>query len=280
MLRKRGAIIAASVYSAPMEMNGATLPRRVIMLLRAKLHLVLFAIALQLLDFVAPLLASWLITGRSAAALLDSNPSLLGALGGGGAPMRLLAAAAVVFAAVALTAFFRAGYIRSLVGRLHLAPADGAQFRSLTNLVLVVAVIDWLASAAASATLRHLAPGVQQQAAILLVQLVALVALLLLLYADYAIVVSGLGFVAAVRRSWQTVEANWLLSVAVILVSILASALIVAATTVGASPLASLLPLLAVQVAALGLVAFLADVVLIVVYIDSMERQRIPDATG
>ena len=279
MLRRRRAIIAASVYSAPMEMNGATLPRRVIMLLRAKLHLALFAIALQLLDFAAPLLASWLLTRRSAAALLDSNPSLLGALGRG-APLMLLAAAAVVFAAVALTAFFRAGYIRSLVGRLHLAPADGAQFRSLTDLVLVVAVVDWLASAAASAALQHLAPGWQRQAALLLTQLVALAALLVLLYADYAIVVSGLGFVAAVRRSWQTVEANWLLSVGVILVSILAAGLIVAATTVEASPLTSLLPLLAAQVVALGLVAFLADVVLIVVYIDSMERQRIPDATG
>ena len=91
---------------------------------------------------------------------------------------------------------------------------------------------------------------------------------------------SGLGFVAAVRHSWQTVEANWLLSVGVVLVSVLVTGLIVAATAVEASPLAGLLPLLAAQVVALGLVAFLADVVLIVVYIDSMERRRIPDVTG
>jgi hypothetical protein len=264
-----------------MEMNGATLPRRVIMLLRAKLHLALFAIALHLLDFAAPLMASWLLTRRSAAALLDKNPTLLGALGdGGGAPLGLVAAAAVVFLTVALTAFFRAGYIRSLVGRFHLAPADRAQFRAMTDLVLVVAVIDWLASAAASAALDRLATEAQQQAALLLVQLVALVTLLVLLYADYAIVVSGLGFVAAVRRSWQTVEANRLISVGVILVAVLASGLIVAATTVEARPLIGLLPLLAAQVVVLGLVAFLADVVLIVVYIDSMERRRIPDVTG
>ena len=261
-------------------MNGATLRQRVIMLLRAKLHLTLFAIALHLLDFAAPLLASWLLTRRSAAALLDENPSLLGALGSGGAPLRLLAAAVVVFAAVALTAFFRSGYIRSLAGRFHLEPADGAQFRSMSDLVLVVAVIDWLASAAASAALDHLAAGAEQQTALLLIQLVALAAFLVLLYADYAIVISGLGFVAAVRRSWQTVEANWLLSVGVMLVSILATVLIVAATATGASPLTSLLPLLVVQVVVLGVVAFLTDVVLIVVYIASMERQKIPDATG
>ena len=67
---------------------------------------------------------------------------------------------AVVFAAVALTAFFRAGYVRSLVGRFHLAPADGAQFRRLTDLVLVVAVIDWLASAAGAAGAR--CPGTRR----------------------------------------------------------------------------------------------------------------------
>jgi hypothetical protein len=109
---------------------------------------------------------------------------------------------------------------------------------------------------------------------------VTLAALLVLLYADYAIVVSDLGFLAAVRRSWQVVEVNWLLSVGVVLVSVLAAGLIVAATTVAAPSLAGLVPLVAVRVAAMGLAAFLADVVLIVVYIDSMERQRIPDATG
>jgi hypothetical protein len=150
----------------------------------------------------------------------------------------------------------------------------------MTDLVLVVAVIDWLASAAASAALDRLAAGAEQQTALLLIQLVALAALLVLLYADYAIVISGLGFVAAVRRSWQTVEANWLLSVGVMLLSILATIVIVAATATGASPLTGLLPLLAVQVVALGVVAFLTDVVLIVVYIDSMERQKIPDGTG
>ena len=149
----------------------------------------------------------------------------------------------------------------------------------MTNLVLVVSVVGWVMNATARAALDHLATEAAQQAAIVLVEVVTVVTILVLLYVDYVIVVSGLGFLAAVRRSWLTVEANWLLSVGVVLVSVLASGLIVAATGVGASPLAGLLPLLAAQVAALGLVAFLADVVLIVVYIDSMERRRIPDVT-
>jgi hypothetical protein len=120
----------------------------------------------------------------------------------------------------------------------------------------------------------------QKQAAVWLVELVALGAYLVLLYADYIIVLSGLRFATAVRRSWQTVEANWLVSAGVVLVTFVATGALIAATGTGSRALPALLPLPAVQVIVLGLVAFLADAVLIVVYIDSMERRRIPDATG
>jgi hypothetical protein len=105
-----------------MERNGATLPQRVIMLLRAKLHLALFAVVLHLLDFAAPLLASWLLSGHSAPALLDENPR-----SGGSRRRRRLLAAASSCLTIALTAFFRAGIRSSWV----LPPrADGAQFRA------------------------------------------------------------------------------------------------------------------------------------------------------
>jgi hypothetical protein len=280
MPRRPRVMITASVYSAPMEMNGATLPRRVTRLMRAKLHLVLFAIALAALDLAAPLLASWALTRRSAEEILDSDPSLLGALGGGGSGARIVAAAVVVFSAIALTACLRAGYIRSLVGRFHLTPTDGGQFRAMTDLVLVASVVGWVTTATARYALDHLATEVQQQALVVLAEVVTILTILVLLYVDYVIVVSGLGFLAAVRRSWLTVEANWFLSVVVTVASVLATGLVLTLTTLGPQSLGARVPLLAVEVLALGLIGFVVDVVLIVVYIDSMERRRIRGVAG
>ena len=150
----------------------------------------------------------------------------------------------------------------------------------MTDLVLLVSVVGWVTSATARAALDHLATEVEQQAIVVLAEVVTIVTILVLLYVDYVIVVSGLGFLAAVRRSWLTVEANWFLSVAVAVASVLVTGLVVTVAALGPTSFPAVVPLLAGQVVLLGLVGFVVDVVLIVVYIDSMERRRIPDVTG
>ena len=86
--------------------------QRIGRLLRAKESLVFYAIGLGLLDFAAPLATGWLFAHRSLATLMHTDNSVAGDAVAG----HTLAVIAVALAYLLLSAFFTAGYLRSLLG--------------------------------------------------------------------------------------------------------------------------------------------------------------------
>lgn len=171
-----------------------------------------------------------------------------------------------------LSAFFRAGYLRSLVGKLHVGPVDGAQFLSMAGLTLLMLLIDW----AAGAGYAWSGTGAARST---LVEVALLTANLVVLYADYVIVVSGLRLGRAIVQSLRTVRANPAISVGVLLALVLVSWYFIAAIRPEIrGPASSFAPLLVVWALVLGSLSFVVDIVLIMVYIDSIERGRIVNA--
>ena len=115
-----------------MQMNARpALLQRIGRLLRAKEFLVFYAIGLGLLDLGAPLATGWLFRHRSLATLLRTDNTVAGdAAAGRGAAVIAVAAAYLL-----VSAFFTAGYLRSLLGRLHWGPRDARQFVRLVALL-------------------------------------------------------------------------------------------------------------------------------------------------
>ena len=262
-------MLPCSVYSPAMQMNARpALLQRIGRLLRAKEFLVFYAIGLGLLDVGAPLATGWLFRHRSLATLLHTNNTVAGdALTGRG-----VALVAVAVAYLLVSAFFTAGYLRSLLGRLHWGPRDARQFARLFVLLALGAAISWGAAALESAAGDRLgSTGLQ-----LLVFAVATLVNVPLLYAGYAIVASNVGVTRAIVRSLQTFAANASVSLLVLFglfyVSLLLSWLLVGAT----GNALALGPTLLIYVLVWGSVSFLADVVLLSVYIDSVERGTLP----
>ncbi len=194
-------MLPCSVYSPAMQMNARpALLQRIGRLLRAKEFLVFYAIGLGLLDVGAPLATGWLFRHRSLATLLHTNNTVAGdALTGRG-----VALVAVAVAYLLVSAFFTAGYLRSLLGRLHWGPRDARQFARLFALLALGAVVSWGAAALESAAGHRLgSTGLQ-----LLVFAVATLVNVPLLYAGYAIVASNVGVTRAIVRSLRTFAAN------------------------------------------------------------------------
>ena len=256
-----------------MKMNSATLPHRVFSLLRAKQFLVFYAVGLYVLDLAPGLLAAWVAGHRPLATILGSDTSLIGAaIRARHASGSLAVAVLVLVLALGLSAFFRAGYLRSLVGKLHVGPVDGAQFLSMAGLTLLMLLIDW----AAGAGYAWSGAGAARST---LVEVARLTANLVVLYADYVIVVCGLRLGRAIVQSLRTVRANPALSVGVLLAFVLVSWYFIAAIRPEIrGPASSFAPLLVVWALVLGSLSFVVDVVLIMVYIDSIERGRIVNA--
>lgn len=255
------------VYSTTMDVTGPTLAQRAVAVLRAKQYLVFYAIPIHAMATAAALALSWLhdggaideVLGRARAPLFDTVA----------AP----GAAAIALAAgyLALFTWFRAGLIRSIVGRLHFRPQDAAQFWRLFALHLLIELVSaagvWAVVARDEAVVAA-AAGIAVFAFTFVV-----------MYADYAIVVTGLDTPRAVARSWACVRANLALSALVVLLVTLVSSAVSAA--LGESLDGRLLqaaPLLLVAVVVMGLVTFVADVVLIVTYVHAIENGRLPHA--
>jgi hypothetical protein len=258
-------MLPGSVYSPAMQMNPApALLQRVGRLLRAKEFLVFYAIGLVVLDLGAALLTGWLFRHRSMHDLLGLDHSVLGDAASG----RTLALISVGLLYLVLAAFLRAGYLRSLLGRLHWAPRDGTQFVRLFELMLLIDLASWGLAAA-----LHAAAG---QAALLDLLLIAVVAANVpFLYADYAIIVSNVGAGRAIVRSLRTIRGNGFVSLLMI-VAPLVLGVIVGRLLGSTGDATSLLPDVVIYVLVWGSIVFLADVVLICVYIDSIERGKIP----
>jgi hypothetical protein len=247
-----------------MEMNRQTLGQRISATLQAKQQLVLFASALAVLDFAAPLFAAWLANHRPLAGTLSGGRTLLETLTSPSA-----AVVGVVAGYLLLAAWLRSGYIRSIVGTLHLSPQNGLQFGSMLGLQIITYLFYWLTNAGLRAA--------GSSALALFVYLASLVVLFALLYADYAIVISGLDPLAAIRRSWVTGRQRPAISVGVMmgftLVQVVLQSLIDPHLT---GSFVHMLLLLTVHMLTFGGMTYVTDVVLIVVYIDAIERGVLP----
>jgi len=257
-----------------MEMNRPTLWHRVLSLLRAKQFLVFYAIGLYLLDFVPGVAATWVAQRQPLASILGSDYSLIGATLRARTHLGDLAVDLLILVlAICLAAFFRAGYLRSLLGRTHAGPVDAAQFRAMAGLTALMALMDWAAGIGSTWAAASLGRAVLVEAGLL-------AANLLVLYADYAIVVANLGLLAAIRSSLDTVRAHLALSVGA-----LVTFMVISLNFLGligpeiSGPVANFAPLLIVWVLVLGSLSFVTDVLFIMVYIDSIERGRITHAS-
>jgi hypothetical protein len=244
-----------------MEVNRHRLAARISTTIRNKQYLVFYAIVLLGIDFAVPLLAFWAAAPRSFADLFADTGSAFSVFID--APDAL--SIGVVMAGVLVAAWLRCGYVRSIVGRRHFSPANALQFLSMFGILLITALVQLGLDSLARLVGDTIWSGI-------LVGLVQLAAYLLLLYADYAVVISGADPITALRRSLEVVRANLTISLVILLsVTILS---IVIATLIDPAlngTLTASLGLIVVRVVTMGAVAFVADVALIVVYVDSAE---------
>lgn len=255
-----------------------TLLPRVAAILRAKQYVVFFAIALYALDYAAPLVSSWLRHDGSLADVLSRLGSpFVDAVAG-----RSWAITALALGVAAATAFFRTGYIRSIVGRFHPGPRDARQFRRLLGLQFAIEAI-----VAVSVVLGDRLPAepagldLTSTLAALAGTFLVVAVSLVIAYADYAIVISDLSLRAGVVRSWRVFRLNPLVTILAFLAVTLLGGLV---TAIGSgrmtgwmSGLPQALPGMVVEVVLFGLVLFVADVVLIVVYLETMETGRLKE---
>jgi hypothetical protein len=250
---------------AAMDATRPTLPQRVTAVLHAREYVVFFSIGLFALDTAVPILSAGMRLGGP---FKDVMYEQMGALADAVAARSLLIAA--VFAGyVLLMSWLRAGYIRSLVGRLHLRPAGRRQFLNLLGLELILEVVGALGAGAMVLAGEN----------VVVLNLVAFAVLgfyFVVLYADYILVLGDVGPLRSVVLSWRMVRLTLLPSAAILLVVTLLGQLVgrlmneSAVTSVGRA-----LPMLLVQCVLMGAVIFVADVTLVVLYRDAVERGRL-----
>lgn len=258
------AVTAAAIYSRTMENPGHTLPKRVTAILRARQYVVFFAIALYALDVAVPIFSAWLYRRGPLDELLRNTWGPLA----DAIAARSLAIAAVFVVFVLAKTWFRVGYLRSLIGPFRLGPASRTQFLRLLGLELLL-------QAFAAGTVGVALLAGDNLAIAGAVVIVLLVVSLAIMYADYIVVLADVGPLRAIALSWQTVRTAFLLSAAVLLsVTLLADAISGLVDDRAAGGLAQAAPMLLVQCVAMGAVLFLADVVLVSVYLEAAERRR------
>jgi hypothetical protein len=248
-----------------MDGTKTTLPQRVTAVLHVKQYLVFFAIGLYVLDFAVPIASAWLYRHEPLAELLRNT---WGPLADAVAARSMLIAALFIVYLLA-GAWLRAGYIRSLVGPFHLRPAGRRQFLRLLALELALEVVGALAAGAIVLAGDDL----------LLANAVVLALLafyFLVLYADYIIVIADVGPLRAVALSGRTVRAAPVPSAVVLLaVTLLSNAAVGLLDENVTGSLARALPMMLVQCVIMGGVVFVADVVLVVLYLNAAESGRL-----
>ena len=235
---------------------------RIAAVLRAKQFVVFFGIALYLLDIVVPLLTGWLAVRRPLADLAGAtNTPLNDVFAHPGVPITIVLAAYLL-----VSGWLRCGYIRSIVGRFHLGPVNRSQFG--TMLLLQTALL------CVGAGLVVAADRAGTDSALSLVLLAVFVfASLIALYADYAIVISGAGVVGALRQSWHTVRANLVPSLLVImLLGTLTGQIAQSLLDSAQGTWSAVLPTILLAVVVAGSLTFVGDVILIMIYVTSIER--------
>jgi len=247
-----------------MDGTGPTLPQRVTAVLHARQYIVFYAIGLYALDFGVSIVSAWLYRHEPIAELLRARGPLADAVAARSATI-----AALFVGYLLVGTWLRAGYIRSLVGPVRLRPADRRQFLRL--LVLLLA-LDVAGALTAGAIVLAGADALLVNAALL-----GLLAFnMVVLYADYIIVIAGVGPLRAVALSWRAVRAapipSALILLAVTLIDIQAASLLNENVT---GSLARALPMMLVQCVIMGSVLFVADVVLVTLYLDAAQAGRL-----
>ena len=244
--------------------EGPTFLQRVTAVLRTRQYVVFFAIALYTFDVAVPLLTAWLYRGGAYSHVLqNTNGPLADAVAA-----RSLVLAAICVAYFLAQSWLRCGYIRSLLGPLHLGASSRKQFASMLGLTVLQAGF-----AAASVGVVLLSD--QAALPILLVVLAGFAFYLVVAYADYIIVLDDVGTFSAIARSLRTVRAVFLptalLMMTITLVGWEANDLLVRHASGG---LAGALPLLLMRCMAIGGLAFLLYVVLVMIYVTVSEAQK------
>jgi len=251
-----------------MDRTSHTLPQRVTAVLHARQYIVFFAIGLYTLDFAVALGSAWLYRHEPLAELLYNRGPLADAVA---ARSVLILAVFIVYLLVGT--WLRAGYIRSLVGPFCLRPADRRQFLRLLVFALALEIVGALAAGAFVLAGDDPLPVNAVFLGLLALNLVVL-------YADYVIVIAGVGPLRAVALSWRTVRAAPIPS-ALVLLSV--NLLGIYATRYLdqnlAGGLVRALPLMIVQCVIMGGVVFVADVVLVVLYLSATETGRLKPAS-
>jgi hypothetical protein len=247
-----------------MQMNGAppTLLRRIVDLLRAKQFLVFYAIGLTTLAYAAALLTAWLREHHPLEVLIGGNLSPVG-------DAFLRRSAPVVLVALlyyAVSAWLTAGFWRSLLGRLHWGPRDARQFVRLLALGVFTDALGW----AAFAALPDKAGD-----AVLGVALVWAIVSVALTYASIAVIVSGSSVPGSLVQAWRATSVNPMLVLAMGLLS-LSATIDVWLLLPFAGDFAGVLPSGIILVTVAGSVAFVVDAVLFMVYVDAIEKRRVP----
>jgi hypothetical protein len=253
-----------------MEMNGSpALLQRIGRLLRAKQFLVFYAIGLAALWDIPLLLSGWLREHRPLIDLWREQNSLLGDL----VASPGLATAGVTLAFAALFAWFTAGYLRSLVGRLRWGPSGGRQYRRMLGYTLIYVLVSWGLSATAVALGFNdpdTTPGAGAQ---IVAELLQLIVNLALLYVGYVIVISDVSVWRSLRVSLATVRRNMLISVLILLLPGVVMPFVWAPVAGLEGGAARVSPSIVLVVVVSGVLSFVSDVVLVCVYVDTLERR-------
>jgi hypothetical protein len=251
-----------------MDGSHQTLARRTLVVLRARQHVVFFAMALVALNLAVPLLSAWLVEQRPIGELLQTPRSpLADAISEGS-----LVSAGLFVAWVLLAAFLRAGYIRSIVGSFRLGASGVTQFASLLVLMLIIRVIG--AGVVGFGGWAEGRTGVAQTLSLAVMLAIAAIDLALL-YADYIVVLAGVGPFAAMRRSLRVLLAAVMPSLLILLGFTLLSDIAIHLLGTEAASLLHASPTIVLRIVAVGAIMFVTDVALIVVYQHVLERGKL-----
>ena len=253
-----------------MEETRLTLIRQVSAVLRARQYLVFYAIGLYALSFAVTIVSAWLYERRPIGGLLDGARSpLIDAVSGPSASILVL-----FLVYLAVTTWLRAGYIRSLAGDFHLRPRDIGQFLRLLGLSVILAVIYAFGGAALAWSGQDTAPRI-------LVGAFAVAALmtinLAVLYADYIVVLEDVGPLKAIARSTRVLMGSFGGSVLVLLViTLLGSPGSAMLADAAKTSLGRAMPVLVLWTIVPGAIMFVADVVLLVFYLNHRRNAGAP----
>ena len=248
-----------------MDATGPTLPQRITAVLHAKQYLVFFSIGLYTLDYAVPVTSAWLYRRGPLAELLRNT---WGALADAVAARSLLIATLFLAYLLAGT-WLRAGYIRSLVGPFNLRPSGRRQFLRLLVLELALEIVGALAAGA-------IVLAGDDPLLVNAVMLGLLGLYFVVLYSDYIIVIADVGPLRAVVLSWRTVMVTLVPSGLILLtVTLLGDAATSLLDENVTTSLERALPMMLVQCVAMGGVVFVADVVLVVLYLTAAESGRL-----